>query len=268
MKKWIKGKHGASIMIQDIGEGQPIVFLHGWPFANDMFEYQYNHFLPRGYRVIGIDMRGFGGSDLVIEEYGYDTFADDVKMILDTLAVEDVILVGFSMGAAVAARYMARHDGWGVRKLIFISAAVPTFTKHKSFMTGIKKAELITIIEQIQTNRPKMIQDFMKKLFHEKAYTSYKDWLTNMALDASSYATILTALMLREEDVSQDLAKIQVPVLICHGEKDQVCSFELTYQMAERIPQNIVIPFKKSGHAIFHDELEKLNRTMLLFMQK
>ena len=267
MKKIIKGKNNAAIVVEDVGDGQPIVFLHGWLFDHQMFEYQYNYFLPRGYRVIGIDFRGFGESDLVIVDYGYDTFADDVKRVLEELHIKEAILVGFSMGGAVAARYMARHEGFGIKKLILISATAPQFAKKPAYLTGIKKAELTSMIEQIQINRPKMIQEFIKKLFHEKIYVSYKDWLTGLALKASSYGMILSAIALRDEDVREDLEKITVSTLICHGKKDTICSYEVVEEMAQLISKTVVVPFRKSGHAIFYDETEKLNRTMLMFIQ-
>ncbi|MER2109417.1 MAG: alpha/beta hydrolase [Desemzia incerta] len=268
MKKTIKGKRNHTIVVEDIGEGRPLVFLHGWPFDHRMFEYQYNYFLPRGYRIIGVDLRGFGDSDLVIEEYSYNELADDVKSVMEELQLEEAILVGFSMGAAAAVRYMARHQSYGVQKLILISAAAPQFVKRPYYLTGWKKADITQVIEQIQVNRPKMIQDFVKQLFHEKPYAVYRDWLINTALKASSYGTLLSAIMMREEDLSKDLEKIPVSTLICHGEKDQICSYQLTEEMSQLIPQNLVVPFKKSGHAIFHDETDKLNRTMLRFAQK
>ncbi|WP_373470589.1 alpha/beta fold hydrolase [Carnobacterium alterfunditum] len=267
MKKIIKGKNDVSIAVEDIGDGQPIIFLHGWPFDHQMFEYQYNYFLPRGYRVIGVDFRGFGDSNLVIEEYGYDTLADDIKLVLEELQIEEAILVGFSMGGAVATHYMARHQGFGIKKLILISAAVPQFAKTPAYSIGIKKLEITSMIDQIQIDRPKMIQDFIKKLFHEKTYVSYKDWLTSLALRASSYGMILAALAMRDENVQADLEQITVPTLICHGEKDTVCSYEVVEEMTQLILKNIVVPFRKSGHAIFHDETDKLNRTMLMFIQ-
>ena len=268
MKKKIRSKHRASLAVEDLGEGQPIIFLHGWPFDHQMFEYQYNYFLPRGYRVIGIDFRGFGDSDLELDDYGYDTLADDVKVVLEELQIEEAILVGFSMGGAVASRYMARHKEFGIKKLILISAAAPQFAKKHGYSTGIKKSEITAMIEQIQLDRPKLIQDFIKKLFHEKTYVSYKDWLTSLAVKASSYGMILSILAMLNEDVREDLEKITVSTLICHGEKDSVCSYEVVEEMTQLISKTVVVPFRKSGHAIFHDETEKLNRTMLMFISK
>lgn len=268
MRRYVKGKGNASIAVEDIGEGQPILFLHGWPFNNRMFEYQYNYFLPRGFRIIGTDLRGFGDSDLVIEDYGYDAFADDVRIIIEELQLQDAILVGFSLGGAVAVRYMARHDGLGIRKLILISAAAPVFPKRAAYLYGLKREEITEMIELAQANRPKMVQEFVKKLFQEKVTAGYRDWLISLAMQASSYGTILSALAMREEDVNPDLARIMVPTLICHGKKDRVAPFEFAGETANLIPQSLLLPFDRSGHAIFHDEGDKLNRMMLKFVQK
>ncbi|MFL2105444.1 alpha/beta fold hydrolase [Desemzia sp. FAM 23991] len=268
MKKTIKGKNDVSIAVEDAGTGQPIIFLHGWPLNQQMFEYQYNYFLAKGYRIIGIDLRGFGDSDLAIEDYGYDTLAEDVKAVVDELEIKDSILVGFSMGGAIASRYMSRYDGHGVKKLVLIGAAAPLFTQRPDYPYGMKKEEVDELIVQAQTDRPKMIQDFGKKLFHKHASTPYKNWIASLAWQASSYGTILSAIALRDEDLRADLPKISAPTLICHGEKDEVCPYEFAEEMAKLIPQNVVVAFEKSGHGIFHDETEKLNETMLRFIQK
>lgn len=268
MRRFVKGKHGAAIAVEDLGEGEPILFLHGWPFSHEMFEYQYNFFLPKGYRILGIDLRGFGDSDLVIEDYGYDTLSDDVRAVVEELQIQNAILVGFSMGGAIAARYMARHGGLGIRKLVLVSAAAPVFPKRPAYLYGFKKEEVTALIEATQVNRPKMLQDFVKKLFHEKVTASYRDWLFDLALQASSYGTLLSAISLREEDMSDDLSQIAVPTLICHGKRDRVVPFEFAGEMADLIPQSLLLAFERSGHAIFHDEGDKLNRLLLKFMQK
>lgn len=263
----IKGKNDVSIAIEDVGTGQPIVFLHGWPLNQEMFEYQYNYFLAKGYRVIGIDLRGFGNSDLVVEEYGYDTLAEDVKAVIEALEIKDSILVGFSMGGAIASRYMARYDGYGVKKLILIGAATPLFTQRPDYPYGMKKEEVDTLIDQAQIDRPKMIKDFGGKLFYKHASIPYNGWVASLAWKASAYGTILSAIALRDEDLRADLPKITVPTLICHGKKDEICPYAFAEEMAKLIPQNSVVAFEKSGHAIFHDETKKLNETMLKFIQ-
>lgn len=194
--------------------------------------------------------------------------AEDVKIVVEEQGTNDSILAGFSMGGAIASRYMALYEGYGGKKLVLIGAVAPLFTQRTDYPYGMKKEEVDKLIEQAQTDRPKMIQDFGKKLFNKHASSSYKDWVASLAWKASSYGTILSAIALRDEDLRADLPKITVPTLICHGEKDEVCPYEFAEEMAKLIPQNVVVPFEKSGHAIFHNETEKLNQTMLKFIQK
>lgn len=266
MKRIIKSHDGASIAVEDIGTGQPIVFIHGWPLNNQMFEYQYNYFLAKGYRTIGIDLRGFGNSDLIIEDYSYDTLAADVKAVIDELDIREATLVGFSMGGAVAARYMANYEGYSIKKLVLIGAAAPIFTQREDYPFGMKKDEVDALIEQAQSDRPQMIQDFGGNLFNKPASEAYNNWLASLAWQATSYGTILSAEALRDEDLRNDLPKITVPTLICHGEKDEVCPYEFAEEMAKRIPDSWVIAFEDSGHAIFHDEPEKLNESIFSFI--
>lgn len=266
MKRFIQGKHNAKIAVEDSGQGKPVIFLHGWPINNNMYEYQYNVLLASGFRVIGIDLRGFGESDFVLEDYGYNTFADDVKDVIDELGIRKATLVGFSMGGAVAIRYMSRHDGLGIEKLVLLGAAAPVFTKRRDYPYGIPTEEVDDLIQQTKENRPEMIEGFGEKLFHKKPSEAYSNWMTGLALSASSYGTILAAAALREEDLRKDLEDILVPTLIAHGTKDEICPFELAEQLDERISNSQLVPFEKSGHALFHDELEKLNDTLLRFI--
>ena len=123
MSHKIKAINGVNINVEEIGTGKPIVFIHGWPVNHNMFEYQFTELPKHGYRCIGIDLRGFGDSDKPWEGYNYDTMADDVKAVLDTLNLQNVILVGFSMGGPISIRYMSRHHGAHVEKLALLASS-------------------------------------------------------------------------------------------------------------------------------------------------
>jgi len=102
-----------------------------------MFEYKFTELPKHGYRCIGIDLRGFGDSDKPYDGYNYDTVADDLKAVLDTLNLQNVVLAGFSMGGAIAIHYMARHEGSRIAKLVLLGAAAPCFTKREDYPFGI-----------------------------------------------------------------------------------------------------------------------------------
>lgn len=111
MSHKIKSVSGVNISVEDIGTGKPIVFIHGWPVNHKMFEYQFTELPKHGYRCVGIDLRGFGDSDKPWDGYQYDTMADDVKAVLDTLNLQNVTLVGFSMGGAISSIYSSSPRG-------------------------------------------------------------------------------------------------------------------------------------------------------------
>lgn len=112
----IQIEENAYLNVEDFGEGQPIVFLHGWPANNKMFEYQAQHVVNNGYRYIGIDHRGFGLSDTTASGYGYDTIVDDVQKVVDELNLRNYVVVGFSVGGALALKYAAKHNNPDLEK--------------------------------------------------------------------------------------------------------------------------------------------------------
>src|SRR5664279_6053026 len=123
--------------IRDWGNGNVIVFIPGLPFGHEIFEYQFTWLPQYGYRCIGISMRGFGKSSKPWGEYTYDVFADDLQSVFESLALTNVTLVGFSMGGAIALRYMSRHNGDKIANLVLCGAAAPSFTTRPGFPFGI-----------------------------------------------------------------------------------------------------------------------------------
>ncbi len=107
-KEFIEVEQNVKLHVTNLGEGKPVVLIHGWPLSNAMYEYQYQELVEKGFQVIGITMRGFGKSDKPYGTYNYDVFADDIKVVLDELDIEDATLGGFSMGGAIATHYVVR----------------------------------------------------------------------------------------------------------------------------------------------------------------
>jgi non-heme chloroperoxidase len=268
MGHFIEVEKGVKIFAEDIGEGQPVLFLHGWPVSHKMFEYQINELPEKGYRFIGIDLRGYGKSDRSKEGYDYDTMADDVRAVIDDLKLENVVLAGFSMGGPIAIRYMARHEGHKVSKLMLLAAAAPLFTQRADYPYGLSKEETDDIITNLLTDRPAMLAEFGKMFFESELSEEFKEWFHGLGLEASSYATIKSAEALRDEDGRSDLGKVNVPTAIFHGKKDQICPFEFTEAMSEGIQYSFVIPFENSGHGLFFDEKEKFNSELFRFLEQ
>jgi non-heme chloroperoxidase len=265
--EYIEVEPNVRLHITDAGEGRPIVLIHGWPLSDEMYEYQYNDFINKKFRAIGITLRGFGKSDKPYGTYDYDMHAADVKKVLDTLEIEDAVLVGFSMGGAIAIRFVSNYDGAHVSRLALVAAAAPIFTQRKDFPYNLPKSAVDELIELNYKDRPKLLADFAK--IFSATETSLSEgiggWLNGICLSASSYATAQCLIALRDTDLRSDLVKIGIPTVIMHGKKDKICSFDLAEQINAGIAHSHIIAFENSGHSLFLEETQKFNSELIKF---
>lgn len=252
-----------NLFVEDIGMGKPILMIHGWPLNHKMFEYQMNILPSYGIRMITPDLRGFGKSDRPASDYSYNQMADDIKAIIDALGLEQVTLLGFSMGGAIAIRYMSRYNGYQVNKLILSGAAAPSFTQRPDYPYGMPLEAVNALISNLYLDRPKAIVEFGEKFFATKISNEFKQWFNNLNLEASGHGTIYAAASLRDEDLRLDLKRILVDTYILHGRKDQICSFEFAIEMNRQIRNSKLIPFENSGHGLFYEEWQKFNHELL-----
>ncbi|MDZ7622823.1 MAG: alpha/beta hydrolase [Ignavibacteriaceae bacterium] len=267
--EYIEVEPNVRLHVTDAGEGRPIVLIHGWPLSDEMFEYQYNDLINKNFRVIGITLRGFGKSDKPYGIYDYDVHAADVKKVLDTLEIDDAVLVGFSMGGAIAIRFVSNYDGAHVSRLALVAAAAPIFTQRKDFPYNLPKSAVDELIELNYKDRPKLLADFAKIFSATKTSISegIGSWLNGICLSASSYATAQCLIALRDTDLRSDLVKILIPTVIMHGKKDKICSFDLAEQMNEGIAHSHIIAFENSGHSLFLEETKKFNAELIKFAE-
>ncbi|SFI83621.1 alpha/beta fold hydrolase [Thermoflavimicrobium dichotomicum] len=273
MGYYITVERNVKIFVEDTdpGHGKPILFIHGWPLNHKMFEYQFDQLPKMGYRCIGVDLRGFGKSDRPWKGYSYNRLADDIRIVIDTLRLEDITLAGHSMGGAIAIRYLARHAGHKVSKLALIGAA--GFTRYPEYSYGLAKEEVKRwerswnkLIEATYTDRPKMLDGVGDIFFARYVTGSFKEWFHGLGIEASGHATAKCAVSLRDEDLGSDMSKIHVPTGIFHGKQDRVCPFVFAELMHARIRGSKLIPFKYSGHGLFYEELEKFSRELVRFI--
>jgi non-heme chloroperoxidase len=193
-----------------------------------MFEYQFTELLKHGYRCVGIDLRGFGDSDKPWDGYNYDTMADDLRAVLDTVNLQNVTLVGFSMGGAISIHYMARHQGSGIAKLALLGAAAPCFTKREDFPYGIDRTAVDDLISQTYSDRPAMLKNFSELFFANP--------------------------------------QKHVPTLILHGVDDHICLFDLAKAMHDSIKDSELVSVEKAGHGFYYEEKEKVNSELIRFI--
>ena len=248
----------------DCGGKHTVLLIHGWPLSHKMYEYQIERLVACGYRVVTLDLRGFGSSDAPACGYTYDRMAADIYEIIRTLQLKDISLVGFSMGGAIALRYMNIYQGYGVKQLILLSAAAPTWTKRPGYPYGLTKEYVDGLIEQARSDRPQLAYDFShKQLFACPQSEAAKNWFEDIALSASGIATVKTAISLRDEDGKKDLKAVKVPTVIIHGAKDVVVPDDLVIIQHKEIPGSQLYTLSNSGHGITYDELERFNRIFI-----
>lgn len=256
------------IYVEDVNpaSNKVIFFIHGWPANHNLFEYQFNVFPAMGYRCIGIDLRGFGQSDKPYKGYHYDRLADDVRAVIDVLKLQSFTLAGHSVGGAIAIRYMARHNGYGVAKLVLLAAAAPSFTQRPSYPYGLPAEEVTKLIQATHSNRPKMLRDLGETFFFQNVTGPFSDWFFHLGLQAAGYSTAALLESLRDESLFTDLEKIRAPTLIIQGIHDQIVLPHLAMTLKEGIQGSQLIWLEYSGHGLFWEQRDKINEVMLNFI--
>ena len=250
---------GVNLYVEDINPGgsKTIVFIHGWPLSHKQFEYQFDVLPAMGYRCIGIDWRGFGNSDKPMSGYTFNRLADDIRTVVGTLQLDNFTLVGHSTGGAIAIRYMARYNGYGVSKLVLIDAAAPT---------GFSTETANKFLKETLNDRPKMMQEVTDSFFFQYITRPFSDWFFQMGLQAAGWSTAAVIVLLRDEKLHEDLPKIVAPTLIIHGIHDKVIPFAQAQELNQKIRNSHLVPFQYSGHGSFWEERDKFNRLLTQFI--
>lgn len=164
-----KAKDGTQIYYKEGGAGKPVLFSHGWPLDGDMWDSQLNYLAERGFRAIAFDRRGFGRSDQPWNGYDYDTFASDINDLITTLDLQDVTLVGFSMGGGDVTRYINNYGSARVAGLALLGAVTPIFGKSETFPQGVDQSVFDGIRDGLRKDRAQFISDFATPFYGTNA---------------------------------------------------------------------------------------------------
>lgn len=268
-----KTQDGTEIYYKDWGSGKPVLFSHGWPLDADMWEYQMEYLSSRGYRTIAFDRRGFGRSEQPWTGYDYDTFADDIAGLINHLDLRDVTLVGFSMGGGDVSRYIARHGSERVAGLVLLGAVTPLFGKKADFADGVDKSVFDGIKAGLLKDRAQFIADFNAPFYGTNQGQKVSDGVLtqtlNIALMASLKGTVDCVTAFSETDFRPDMAKIDVPTLVIHGDGDQIVPFETTgKQAAAQIKGAELKVYAGAPHGFAVTHAQTLNEDLLAFLNR
>lgn len=269
MGYYINVEPNVKIYIEDLNPAgnTAVLFIHGWPGNHNLFEYQFNLLPGLGYRCIGMDCRGFGLSDKPWSGYDYNRLADDIRIVVNTLRLQNFVLCGHSTGGAICIRYMARHNGYGVSKLCLFAAAAPSLIQRPYFPYGLPRQTVTDIIQGTYSDRPNMLRGFGSMIFYNPVSIPFSDWIFQLGLQAASWSTAAIAnTWLGEEGLFNDMRTINVPTLILHGINDKVCLYPLAVAQKNGIRNSRLVPFEDCGHFLFYDQLDKFNKELVQFL--
>jgi non-heme chloroperoxidase len=263
------------LFYQDIGRGKPVVLIHGWPLNYQMWEYQLNELPKHNIRVIAYDRRGFGLSSRPWDGYDYDTFAQDLKLVLEELDLTDVTLVGFSMGGGEVARYLSKYNTDGrVTKAALVSAVTPFLLKTEDNPTGLPQEMFDEIKEQLEDDRPKFLAGFAKKFYGVNLFSHpvSDDFLQRdfaLTINAAGYSTIKAMQAWSTTDFRADLDAIKIPLLVLHGKADETVPIDASAEeTVKRVPHAEYIVYDDAPHGLFYTHKNRFNEEIINFINR
>jgi pimeloyl-ACP methyl ester carboxylesterase len=270
----IQTRDGTKLRVKTLGEGRPVVLIHGWPLSADSWDPVMIALAEAGFRAIAYDRRGFGRSDQPPTGYEYDTFTDDLADVMEaTGATEDVALVGFSMGGGEIARYMSRHGGRGVSQAVLVSSVVPYMLQTEDNPKGVPSKVFEDMTEGMKTDFRKFFTGFFKQ-FYGVALLSHPvsdeelHWAWQTAMQAGQYATLQSAAAFAYTDFRPDLPHFQVPTLVIHGTADATVPIEATgREVAAQVPSADLIEYEGEPHGVFATQTERLGDDIVNFLR-
>ncbi|OOV14015.1 alpha/beta hydrolase [Deinococcus sp. LM3] len=257
------------------GEGRPVVLIHGWPLSGRMWEGQIDALRHAGYQVISYDRRGFGQSGKTATGYTYDVFASDLKDLIEALSLNDVTVVGFSMGGGEVSRYAGLFGTQYLRSAALISSVAPYLLKTEDNPDGgMAEADVEGMVGQVAANRPQFLAGFTKKFLNwdengAKLGDEFLDFTASLYFQASPVATQECVRAFAMTDFRADLAKLTVPLLVVHGDADQIVPLEASGQRVPQYQPNAELHVMKGApHGLNATHAEEFNRLLLDFVAR
>ena len=256
----------------DHGDGEAVVLIHGWPLSLKSWERQISFFIDKGYRVVAYDRRGFGESATPWTGYSYDTLADDLHTMIDDLKLENVVLIGFSMGGGEVIRYLSKYGSEKVSKAVLVSSIVPLVKQKEDNPDGIPVKELENILINIKKNRIDFLKDFVKKFYN---YTPNTKIVSEQQLEfdfaiasqAAPHATLHCANSWIEADFREECIKLDTEFLIIHGDADQIVPIKTAGKQASiLLKNNIYKVYEEAPHGLHVTHTDRLNKDILDFL--
>jgi len=261
------------LFYSDRGDGDPVVLIHGWPLSHRMWDAQISALLDAGHRVIAYDRRGFGQSGHPNGGYDYDTFASDLNDLLSALNLQNVTLVGFSMGGGEVARYIGRYGTDRIAKAMLLGAVPPFLLKTDDNPDGAPQELFDGMIDGLKKDRFAFFEEFFQNFFNwTPGNGSLSDdavlYAKTVAWGASSLATQQSITAFGTTDFREDLKKFDIPTLIVHGDADRIVPIEISGKKSHAaIAGSRYEVLSDAPHAFAATHAAKLSELMIDFLK-
>jgi non-heme chloroperoxidase len=265
-------KDGVDIFFKDWGGGQPVVFSHGWPLTADAWDPQLELVANAGYRAIAHDRRGGGRSSQTWEGNDLTTYADDLAGLIEHLDLHDVVLVGHSTGGGEVTRYMGHHGTARVAKAVLLSAIPPLMLQTDANPEGLPRAVFDEIRAGVAGDRSQYYKDLSAAFYGANRPGSTvtqgkrdEFWLQSMSVGIRSALECITAFS--ETDLTEDLKTIDVPVLVLHGDDDQIVPYADAALKSSKVLANATLKiYPGAPHGLTGAHEQEFNADLLAFL--
>jgi pimeloyl-ACP methyl ester carboxylesterase len=249
----------------DRGTGAPVVFLHGWSLGSAIWTLQIDWLVAQGLRVVAYDRRGHAGSDKPADGYDFDTLATDLATVLEQLDLNDVTLVGHSMGAGEVARYLARYGRQRIARTMLVAPTTPFALKTADNSEGIDRAVYDKIVATLEANPPAYLAAGAPGFFGRNVEPEMVEWGMSIALQASVPALVKCLRAFSETDFRPDMRAFTMPALIIYGTADMPSTARNAARTAAAIPGSRVEAYDGAPHGLFLTDPARFNRDLLSF---
>jgi non-heme chloroperoxidase len=267
---FIESHDGTRLFVRDWGAGRPVVFVAPWALCADWWDYHMTSLAAQGLRGVTYDRRGHARSDEPGHGYDFDTLADDLAAVLDRLDLQNVLLVGHSMGASEVIRYLTRHRGHRVTRALLVAPITPFILQSESNPDGAPRQVLEQGREGLKKDFHHRIAQAAPAFFGAPANPVSQDamdWWTRMMVDRCSLKVMLDLHKeMTETDFRPELPAVNVPVLIVHGDQDTSARLDLTGRRTQRlIPGSALKVYAGAAHGLTFTHAEQLQADLLAF---
>jgi non-heme chloroperoxidase len=264
---FVESHDGTNLYWREWGRGIPVLFVHSWCMNSQMWDYQFAALGHRGMRCIGFDRRGHGRSDQPPTGYDYDTLALDMATVIETLDLQDLTLVGHSMGAAEIVRYLSRHGDARVKRIVLLAPVLPFLTKTANNPDGVPAEMFEAWRAQWRDDFAKWVTDNAAPFFTPDTSPALIKWAVEMLLQTSLPVAIACNRAVAETNFQPELPRIRVPTLLLQGDKDASAPIELTgNKVASLMPNCRLKIYEGAPHGLMFTHMARLHADLLEFV--